>query len=326
MHEIGILAVEMVLMTRRKNVLGLILSEVPWQYYIKYEQFLHQLNHPFKQQIDFIRDTRFEFPEAIFKQYKAIAFYYHDPLADLYPNVYAYAKRLAIFCQEHGIQLIQTPQALSNTIKSVQLNLLKQAGIRVADAVSLKESNALAYFFEKEIPFYIRFDVGHDSQGQFMQGPFFNRKEFELTFNESNFKPNKHLKELVAIAWVDTRCTDGLYRKYRAYATPYSAIKGFVTQSESWYIHGNNAHQSEAAMAKQHEFIQTPLSPQETALLINVAKVLQLDFCAIDYAYLPNGSVVVWEANPHPALSDKEPSRTRITEFLSAYYTRILTP
>lgn len=308
-------------LTMRKNkILGLILSEAPWQYYIKYEQFLYQLNHPFQSKIDFLRDTRLQFPEKIFAQYKSIAFYYHDPLKGLYPQVYAYAKKLESFCLEHQIQLIQKPDALSNTGKSMQLHLLKEAGIRVAETRTISSTADIHFFTERQLPFYIRYDLGHDSQGQYVQGPFNNNKDFELRFQASQFHKQHHLKNMVGIEWIDTRCNDGLYRKYRVYATPTHAIKGFVTQSDAWYIHGNNAHKHSEAHAKQAAYLSTELSSNEVELFTRVSQALSLDFCAIDFAYLPSGEMVIWEANPHPALSDNEPSRTRFTEFLSSFY------
>jgi hypothetical protein len=199
-----------------------------------------------------------------------------------------------------------------------------QAGIRVALSLPYHTENDLAPFFKQHIPFFIRYNDGHDSQGKFVQGPFYSYKQFIAQFNASTFIENRHLKNTCAIQWINTQCADGLYRKYRAYATPCSAIKGFVTQSDHWYIHGNNAHHTPDAMAKQAEYISTPLSNNEEALFKQIAQTLSLDFCAIDFAYKPNGEIVIWEANPHPALSNKEPSKTRITQFLSEYYQGIL--
>jgi hypothetical protein len=50
------------------------------------------------------------------------------------------------------------------------------------------------------------------------------------------------------------------------------------------------------------------------------SREVPVKICAIVFAYKPNGEIVIWEANPHPALSNKEPSKTRITQFLSEYY------
>lgn len=307
-------------MNPTRNMLALMLSEAPWQYYIKYETFLYELDHPFRNHIHFLRDTRLAFPSSIFKRYKVIAFYYHDPLKNLYPEQYAYAKQLETFCKQEGIRLINTPNALSNTTKTIQLNLLMQAGIRVALSLPYHTENDLAPFFKQHIPFFIRYNDGHDSQGEFVQGPFYSYKQFISQFNPSTFNENRHLKNTCAIQWINTQCADGLYRKYRVYATRFNAIKGFVTQSESWYIHGNNAHNHQEAHAKQAKYLATELSVDDVIFFTRICNILNLDFCAIDYAYLPSGDIVIWEANPHPALSDKEPSRTRITHFLSQYY------
>lgn len=311
---------------RKQKILALMVSEAPWQYYIKYEQFLYQLKHPFQQHIDFVRDYRMNLPTHIITQYAAVAFFYHDPLHHLYPAVYRYAKQIERLCHENEIHFINTPDSLSNTTKSVQLKLLHENGIPVAQSVAWKHAGDLHVFEEKQQAFFIRFDNGHDSQGQYVQGPFTSVAQWHKQFDESRFKPGKHLSNLTALAFIDTQSSDGLYRKYRSYATPTDAIKGFVCQSDHWYIHGNNAHKTEQAYQEQAQYIASPLCSVERALFMRVAQTLALDFCAIDYAYQPNGDIIIWEANPHPALSNNEPSRTRITHFLSNYYHRFLTP
>lgn len=306
-------------------ILLVFLSEAPWQYYIQYEQYLNTLKHPFREHVHVLRDTRMEFPEAIFKQYRVIAFYYHDPLASLYPKQYAYAKKLASFCLQHGIRLLNQPEALSQSVKSVQLKRLHQAGFRVAQSFPIPNAGSFKQIPPQAYPLFIRFDAGHDSQGGHVQGPFYSLEALEQEFDARLFQPGKHTKDILALQWIDTVSPDGLYRKYRVYATPMSVLKAFIAIAPDWYVHWDNTTQDDIMRQEDEQFIESPLSDIEFQLFTSVVKTLNLDFCGIDYAYLPSGDIVIWEVNPHPSLDGtEEPIRTRVTELLSNYYLSII--
>lgn len=312
-------------MNNSNTILLLFLSEAPWQYYILFEQFLHQLQHPFKDHVHVIRDVKRRFPEAIFKQYKVIAFFYHDPLANLYPKQYAYAKRLEKFCEEHGIHLINRPEALSLTSKSSQLNLLHQAGFRVAKSYRIESTDDIRHIPLEDFPIFIRYDEGHDSQGGHTQGPFASNQEAIVTCQLEIFKPNQHLKNVVALQWIDTISPDGLYRKYRVYATPKQVLKAFIAISTDWYVHWDNTLQNNMMHQEDQTYTESPVSNAEFEFFTRMVQVLDLDFCGIDYAYLPSGEIIVWEVNPHPGLEGtEEPIRSRFTQLLVDYYTDIM--
>lgn len=312
-------------MNNSNTILLLFLSEAPWQYYIQFEQFLHQLQHPFKDQVHVIRDVKRKFPEAIFKQYKVIAFFYHDPLAALYPKQYAYAKRLEQFCKENHIHLINRPDPLSLSSKSSQLKLLRQAGFRVAKTYPLEFTEDIQRIPPNDFPIFIRFDEGHDSKGGNTKGPFASYQEAMSNCKLDMFKPGRLLKKPVALQWIDTMSPDGLYRKYRVYATPKQVLKAFIAISPDWYVHWDNTLQNDMMQQEDQAYIESPVSSEEHIFFTRVVQALDLDFCGIDYAYLPSGEIIVWEVNPHPGLEGtEEPIRTRFTQLLVDYYTDIM--
>ncbi|MBU3677127.1 MAG: hypothetical protein FGM54_08125 [Chitinophagaceae bacterium] len=312
-------------MINPKPILLLFLSEAPWQYYIQFEQYLHQLQHPFKEHVHVIRDVKLRFPEAILKQYKVIAFFYHDPLAELYPEQYAYAKKLEAFCQQHQIRLINRPEPLSLSNKSSQLNLLSQHGFKVAKTYAIESMDDIKRIPPNDFPIFIRYDVGHDSQGGHIQGPYTSSEEAEGLCNLAIFAPGQRLKTPVALQWIDTISNDGLYRKYRVYATPKQVLKAFIAISPDWYVHWDNTLQNDMMFKEDQAYIESAVSRAEYELFTRVVQVLDLDFCGIDYAFTSSGQIVVWEVNPHPSLDGtEEPIRSRFTQLLVDYYTGIM--
>jgi hypothetical protein len=306
-------------------ILLLFLSEAPWQYYIQFEQYLHQLQHPFQAQVHVIRDVKMRFPEAILKQYKVIAFFYHDPLAALYPKQYAYAKKLEAFCQQHQIRLINRPDPLSLSGKSSQLNILRQAGFLVAKTYPIQSVNDMQRIPSDEYPIFIRFDEGHDSQGGNVQGPFASVQEAQTSCQLERFTTSRHFKNPVAVQWINTVSPDQLYRKYRVYATPKQVLKAFIAISPDWYVHWDNTLQNEMMYKEDQAYIESAVSTIEHDFFTRIVQVLDLDFCGIDYAYTPAGDIVVWEVNPHPSLAGtEEPIRSRFTQLLADYYTGIM--
>ncbi|MGI9191841.1 MAG: hypothetical protein ACR2IL_06940 [Chitinophagaceae bacterium] len=314
---------------KKGKLLALIASDANWQYYNKYKKYLSQLEHPFRKRIDFYYDLSLNITAETIREYAAVAFFYHDPLKDLYPEVYAYAKRVEAICLEAGIPLINRPEALSNTVKSTQLRLLTEAGFNVAHAFPFKHIDELKQVADSYYPLFLRIDIGHDSHGDFVQGPFDNYETLLEAYKPFDLDGNKVLAGQVAIQFIDTKKDDGLYAKYRCLATPHRAMKAYIYFSEHWYIHNRNSVKNDTTIRINHEFVADVFTPEENTLFTNAVKALNLDFCAFDFAYKSNGDIVIWEANPHPgflSLSDAEPLRSKIVELISSYYESFLPP
>lgn len=304
-------------------------SDAPWQYYYKYKKYMKDTKHPFRHRIDFYYDKTLSIQPELIRQYAAVAFYHHDPLQTLYPAVYAYAKHIEAICHEAGIPFINTPDALSNTVKSVQLNLLRQGGFQVAKAYPFTEIHELANIPAHEYPIFIRIEAGHDSQGEFVQGPFNSYEELIKAFVPYNLDYHSHHQGMVAIQFIETAKLNGLYSKYRCFVTKQGAVKAYAYYSNHWYIHHNISIKNEVTATLNHTYASTPFTDEEIKLFLRANETLGLDFCAYDYAKKTDGSIVLWEGNPHPGLSvmsEAEPIRTRFMNLLSDYYASFLPP
>ena len=307
------------------KLLALSLYKPAWQYYIKYERFLTELNHPFRSRVDFVSDEKMVLEEKDILSYKAIVFFHHDPLKQLYPEAYEYAKRIEAICDRNGICFLNRPDALSTSAKSVQLGLLAKSGFNVAEAKTFKTWEELLSDKDRNYPLFVRYEYGHDSLGEAVSGPFFSLDEVAKAepWRRDKWFKKEHFDGLVAIEWKDTRSADGYFRKYRVFVFGDTVMHGQLQISNHWFVHSNNAFKEECFQKETVGFLLGDCSSNEKEVFLKVNKALGLDFSAVDYSFSKDGKIIVWEANPHPSLgewAEHEPFKTQFTNSLSAFY------
>jgi hypothetical protein len=311
----------------KNKILAIMVSEPSWQYYVKYRQYLNELKHPFRNRIDFFVDQGLTLDENIILQYPVVAFYYHDPLKALYPKIYAYAKKIECICLAHKIKMINRPEPLSNSVKSVQLKILADNGFLVAKAFSFNATKELAKIDKRFFPLFIRNDAGHDTDNESVQGPFSSYEEIKEKYNNELLIDRDYLKGKVAVQWIDTKSKDGLYRRYRVFVCGDGAITGNMHISSGWYIHSVNNNDTDNIRKEKEAFTNRKLMPAEVDFFVKASKALDLDFGAFDFAFTKEQQIVIWEDNPHPAFpawTEKEPTRSNITNLISDQYEKIL--
>lgn len=311
------------------KILAIMVEDLPWMYYGKYKHFLKYFNHPFKKKIDFIVDTKLNTSFNFIKQYNVVVFYHRDPLKHLYPEVYKYAKKIERLCLNNGIRFVNTPEALSRSIKSEQLKTLLGAGFLVAKNFKFRNISELSHIKAEIFPIFVRNNIGHDSDNLTVQGPFNNYNDMLKKYKYKSLGDKKHLDGKVAIQWIDTRSPkDGLYRRYRVFATSIDAIPGNVYASNDWYTHGMNSIVNSSTQYENNNFKNKKFSKKQKNFFIKINITLGLEFSAIDYSYTSNGKIIIWEVNPHPALSSwvdqGKLSKLKIVKLLSNFYKMVL--
>jgi hypothetical protein len=121
--------------------------------------------------------------------------------------------------------------------------------------------------------------------------------------------------DLIATEFVDFRSTDGLYRKYRAFFIGSQIIFRHMLVSDNWNVHAADrrrfmAERQHLLDEEEQLFGKTEGSFPETVCraLQSVRDRMDLDYFGMDFAILPNGDVVLFEANAtmnfFPFLSD----------------------
>jgi len=96
---------------------------------------------------------------------------------------------------------------------------------------------------------------------------------------------------------------DGFYRKYRMALVDRRPFPYHLAISHDWMVHYFSADMEahDWKLAEETEFLADPqrvLGADAMAALAEIAARLDLDFCGIDFALLPDRRVLVFEANP----------------------------
>jgi glutathione synthase/RimK-type ligase-like ATP-grasp enzyme len=102
--------------------------------------------------------------------------------------------------------------------------------------------------------------------------------------------------------YIDYRSADGYFRKYRMIVVRGRGIPYHLAIGAHWKIHHFRTDMANQAWMQQEEeaFLRTPesvLSNAHRAALDAIARVLDLDFCGIDFAIDRDGTLVIFEAN-----------------------------
>ncbi len=108
---------------------------------------------------------------------------------------------------------------------------------------------------------------------------------------------------LLAIELLDTRSTDGLFRKYRTIAVRGCLYPLHLAIGTSWRVHyfSSAMEASDAYRDEERSFLTDPvavLGPIAWTALERVAASLDLEYCGIDFALDRRGDIIIFEANP----------------------------
>jgi tetratricopeptide (TPR) repeat protein len=103
-------------------------------------------------------------------------------------------------------------------------------------------------------------------------------------------------------AFHDFRSSDGYYRKYRVIFIDRKPYPYHLAIAPQWLVHYVNADMLAHAWKRQEEerFLDAPetvLGPRAMQALSEIAQRIDLDFCGIDFSLLPDGRILLFEAN-----------------------------
>jgi tetratricopeptide (TPR) repeat protein len=101
----------------------------------------------------------------------------------------------------------------------------------------------------------------------------------------------------------EARAPDGYTRKYRMVFVDRVPFPYHLAISNHWLVHYISADMPAHAwkLAEESEFLANPakvLGFQAMAALTRIARTIDLDYCGIDFTLLPDGKLLVFEANP----------------------------
>ena len=252
----------------------------------------------------------------------AVVFLLADPVRERYPECYAEAAEIARRAGQRGIRVVNPPEALSNTIKSVQARLWKAAGIPCAGCVPFSSPGELEQAIGTlTFPVIVRADLLHAQQFTFVCATAADVRKIAT---------DQFAYPGLVLEFIDPRATHRAVAPESIWARYYHRCRSFVlgrrvlpaaiyfsadpivsSTTSVWAGYKGRGRWLEplAPLRGEHRrtvaadvaFARGP-SPQPE-LMRRAANALGLEFGALDFALKADGSVVFWEVNPHPYIA-----------------------
>ncbi len=274
---------------------------------------------------------------------RAVVFWLADPLRELYPSCFKEASTIAERARSCGARVVNAPEKLSHTIKSVQARLWQDAGIPCAPTITFSTPPELERALRKTTyPAIVRPDLLHSQRSAHYCATV---DEARALSAESDLYPG------VVIPFIDTR--EGyrrtqpgtlwarFFHKKRVLVFGDDVLPNHVFFSSqplcgakrsrfgrylgrnrrlSWWAYVDPTDRR--ALAVDNAFWRNP--PEHADLMRRAARALSLDVLAIDYSTMANGDVVLWEANPYFDMPRPEcgvmPRERRLAERIGGFH------
>jgi hypothetical protein len=249
---------------------------------------------------------------------RSVLFWLADPLRQLFPDCYTEAKQIADSALARGIRLVNPPDALSDTVKTRQSQLWRDAGIPTPESVPFATIEELRGILDRIAPpVIVRPSLTHAQQGVRICGSI-----------DAALQAAKKILPAPALVaqLVDVRATWRAANPNNLYSRLFHTKRCFVFGSivKTTYIQFSpvpvvagpsctfNANVREkmklppkpepgtwdaSCIAADYFFATGPAEAPE--LMLRAGKALGLEYFAVDYATRADGSHVLWEANPY---------------------------
>jgi len=133
--------------------------------------------------------------------------------------------------------------------------------------------------------------------------------------------------EMYLSRYCDYRSADGYFRKYRVVFVDREPLPYHLAIGENWVLHYVTADMRSHACKTEEErrFLDDPqaaLGASAWAAAREIGKRLDLDYCGVDFSLLPDGRVLVFEANA-TMLVHPESGEDEVLNFKNPYVQRI---
>lgn len=217
-----------------------------------------------------------------------------DPIRAWSRTAHRQAMDMTARCDAQAVPIINRPDVLDNSAKSVVLDTARALGIRAANVRRVSTFVQLRQATEElGFPVIIKSDEGHGLDGL--------RLEDETARDSLTRRALAAIRNPVAIEFIDTRSADGLFRKYRYLAAGENGLSVHLLAASHWEVRGGTKIFNAAHCAEERDFISRP-NPHAAAF-DRLRRALGFDLAAFDYAEDKCGNLIVWEANPYPYIS-----------------------
>ena len=244
-----------------------------------------------------------------------VIFWLAGPLNN-HPACYEDAVRIANEARARDLTVINAPEALYNLSKTRQAQLWQEAGIRCSPVETFEDMETLkAALYRLVFPLMLRADARHRQAGAAVVrdrsallalseselsfpcavSPFVDVREgYRSTAPNSVYARRFHKN----ILWVanDVIRTKHVFFSWDPVVSSKTAILGAAARSgiPEYAILLSPMHRE----CLRHDVAFWRAGEQHRELMIRACKVLGLQYAAIDYSNLADGTPILWEVNP----------------------------
>ncbi|WP_146617192.1 hypothetical protein [Hyphomonas pacifica] len=254
-----------------------------------------------------------------------VIFWLGDPLKQKYPECYLEALEVATAAQDAGIKIINHPDALSMTTKSRQAHIWHEHDVPSARGVAVQHASELTSAIEQVgFPCLMRSDQEHAQRNviRITSKSDAERVNLEALLPAVVLKCYDVRDEYRSVGWDSDSLFYRFHHKARAIVFQDRVIGShlffskdcIVGLSNSLFAREERPRRNFARRLGYHRhllnemigldkkyFAEVPKGHEE---LVKAVAVMGLDFAAVDYSLRPNGSILIWEANPYFYLPD----------------------
>ena len=254
-------------------------------------------------------------PKAKLDDVAAIIFQLQDPLRESYPDCYRDAIELTERATACGVRIVNGPDSLSNTIKTTQSQIWRDAGLPTPVCISFHTVDEL---FDQAAqidgPMIVKADNLHAQKCTIVVDNFNALKRIAI----GEIPIPGSLSPLI-----DTRSGYAEKNSRSPYATHFHKKRAMVFGD---HVQNNHVFFSDQPVvgcmsstfrhfqsinpirrwiqnSRFESHLQSDIEyhfsePDSPELLARAARSLGVEFCAIDYSLYADGRMVLWEANP----------------------------
>jgi hypothetical protein len=148
--------------------------------------------------------------------------------------------------------VINPVETLSNSIKSVALNIIRQTGIRTAKIVPVSDPKT---FDPSEHglspPFFIREDQHHGGPMLRVESP-----------DDLKRIPWERFARPAAVEWINVQGEDGYFRKYRYFMMNDSGVPRHLAIAKDWCVHAEDRVFSPIHQEEELRYTQLARDPR----------------------------------------------------------------
>ncbi len=212
------------------------------------------------------------------------------------------AIKLAEMFERDNIPILNHPKNVLQSSRDRAPDLYRDIDGLVVPPVKLLESPRFKTIMEHleagsiSFPFIIRTTIDHNGRNMVLVSKESDLEELDvLPFDGRDY---------VIVNYVDYRDSEGYFTKYRVFKIGNNIVPRQLIVSDQWKIHGeemdNAINQQPEVKEKRDVFRSDPalfLGAERMTVLQAIFQRLGLDYVGVDFALLPDGRVLLFEAN-----------------------------